>query len=253
MLKNVKRSARWGFTLIELLVVISIIALLVGILLPALGAAREAAKSSVCKSNMRQIAIASLTYAEDSEQMLPYGKYDTFNNRLPAYDGRGEIQMQNGAVYGGNQELYACPSDEVERVIIRNDRQSILSYAMNSLADNYGKETPAAPGICGSQYGYATGPWKFKSLTVPEVTMPSDTILIVDYHIDGGVNGWINVGRVAAATAYRNPNRMAAHKSKVNQVFCDGHVEQTPFDVLFENAKDNNLNDFNDSKWDAIR
>ncbi|MEQ9460524.1 MAG: prepilin-type N-terminal cleavage/methylation domain-containing protein [Phycisphaeraceae bacterium] len=54
-----------GFTLIELLVVISIIALLIGILLPALGAARDSARSIQCLSNQRQVAIARNAYAVD--------------------------------------------------------------------------------------------------------------------------------------------------------------------------------------------
>ncbi len=61
----------FGFTLIELLVVISIIALLVAILLPALTAARDAAQSSVCKSNLKQIGISTYLYAADYDGQLP--------------------------------------------------------------------------------------------------------------------------------------------------------------------------------------
>ena len=53
-----------GFTLIELLVVVSIIALLVSILLPALGRARESAKTAVCLANERQQALAMFMYME---------------------------------------------------------------------------------------------------------------------------------------------------------------------------------------------
>ncbi len=59
-----------GFTLIELLVVVSIIALLVAILVPALSEAREAAQNVVCQSNLHQIAIASGMYIDDNNEQF---------------------------------------------------------------------------------------------------------------------------------------------------------------------------------------
>lgn len=60
-----------GFTLIELLVVISIVALLIAILLPALGKARKTSRAIVCQSNIKQLGMWAFTYAADNKGILP--------------------------------------------------------------------------------------------------------------------------------------------------------------------------------------
>jgi len=73
------RIHRRGFTLIELLVVIAIIALLIGLLLPALGKARKSARITISLSNIRQIAAAGATYQTDQKGLLPLQPSMTYN------------------------------------------------------------------------------------------------------------------------------------------------------------------------------
>ncbi len=70
---NLRERSRFAFTLIELLVVIAIIAVLVALLLPAVQQAREAARRSSCKNNLKQIALALHNY-HDTHRVFPFGQ-----------------------------------------------------------------------------------------------------------------------------------------------------------------------------------
>ncbi|MEM6755811.1 MAG: prepilin-type N-terminal cleavage/methylation domain-containing protein [Planctomycetota bacterium] len=127
-----------AFTLIELLVVISIIALLIGILLPALGAARGVARTSVCASQERQTLIGFYNFSVDHQGFLPPGVMSVFGSNVQAQPWDDTIhEYLNGNASnaelagftlsdGLEQEVLVCPSDQADD----ENNNAIRSYAM---------------------------------------------------------------------------------------------------------------------------
>jgi len=176
------RPTRRGFTLIELLVVIAIIAILAAILFPVFARARENARKSNCQSNLKQISLGILQYAQDYDETLP-GAYCNSQQTSGGTIAVGPVSGWGGAgrwwscfdvidPYMKNKGVYRCPSST-----------SAVGYNANNQAMPGSHTTPGrmlaqftkvadtimvydSPGLrsCGYPHGYrldADGPWAY--------------------------------------------------------------------------------------------
>ena len=207
------RQSPNGFTLIELLVVISIIALLVGILLPALGNARSAANASVCLSNQRQMGIATHMYLNDFKSTFPQ----------PFQDGDLGSLGQKGLWFNA-LDYYV---NQINKSYASASQRNYKTYKQDPVYKTFGENTEVTGGN-GSRtfkmnqfFGNLSGSAVYwgRSDAIKE---PSRTVVLFDGTArDMGLS--INDG---ANTAFHGNESRAfqRHGESVNTLFVDGRA-----------------------------
>jgi prepilin-type N-terminal cleavage/methylation domain-containing protein len=155
---------RKAFTLIELLVVISIIALLIGILLPSLANARERARQTSCMTMEKQLLTASHTYVTENKGFLPFCNSESLVTKGVMYQGAGWLyqpdpgtgrpqnydpndvkSLQTGTLYPylRTAKAYRCPTDNFRRPYFpgTDSVKDLTSYTMNGAVNAYARKT----------------------------------------------------------------------------------------------------------------
>jgi len=127
---------RRGFTLIELLVVIAIIAILAAILFPVFARAREKARQSSCLSNVKQLSLGIIMYAQDYDERFPHYRWvkeppsSVWIDRDNSAATNRHFWVENIEPYLKNTEILFCPSSDYDAGMVTNGKR-YLTYGYN--------------------------------------------------------------------------------------------------------------------------
>jgi len=244
----VQRAARRGFTLIELLVVVAIIALLIAILLPSLGKARQLAKTSKCLTNTRSLAMSVQMYAADWKRVFP------FVNAPPEAQWTKLLRAAGPGGYGAIDKARICPEAPEPNQVGAQPWFGTSRFAWGGSTETgpdpiTGKELSAGYGMNGFVYANSAdmssiGGLAGENFSIPNVKSESEIPVFLDLtwrhftpHLtdgNGPNNSLDDPGTHNFATSlpmsYSLINR---HNKAINVAFLDGHGATTKLQDLW--------------------
>lgn len=229
---NLAGRKRCSFTLIELLVVIAIIAVLAGMLLPALGMAKQLALSISCSGNLRQLAQGNLIYTADNDEFFaPYAAYSGRSSSRPKeyplwwglkHTSTELVDFNRGGYLSTylteNRDILICPN---ESMLVHFEGKSGGSYGYNANGLGGRGYLVASPG------GKSTTPEELYGLPVRTGMVASHSSLIMfGDTIEAG--GMRKNTELSAIDRIYGPDSYTylhfRHNGRVNIAWADGHV-----------------------------